>query len=399
VRLVGTLFPSRHGASIATWAFAITKWASILSLTGVTGCSGASDALPAGPGRGAQSATAQCGVGGGEPCCSAASCDARPGCVDAPCNDDTTEATPDVAAPFEDAGGAAADATTGAPAPEGGGDSVADGTVDNADHAAVGEPSGDAASDLGMDVAADGPPGDAPDSESPNGGNAADTGLPNDGDAAVQTSLDLGLVALYHFDETGGTAAADSSGHGNTAMLQGGVTFSPGVRGNAATFSGVNQYVSLPTGIVSALTDFSISAWLYQSLAGHGHRLFDFGTGTTVNMFLTPDGDVLRYAVTTGGHDAEEDLLTGGILPINIWQHLTVTQAGATATLYLDGAMVSRNTATTLHPSSLGVTTQNWIGRSQYDDNPYLTGQVDEFRIYDRALSPAEVIDLYVQQR
>jgi hypothetical protein len=282
------------------------------------------------------------------------------------------------------------------PVPQGGGNSVPDGTID----ATVGEPSSDDASALGVDVAADGAPGDAPDSGSPKGDDAADNGSPNDGDAAVQgASVDLGLVALYHFDETSGTTSADSSGNGNTATLQGGVTFSPGVRGNAATFSGANQYVTLPTGIVSALTNFSISAWLYQSLAGHGHRVFDFGTGTTVNMFLTPDGDVLRYAVTTGGHGAEEDLLTASTLPIGTWQHLTVTQAAANATLYLDGIVIAQNVATTLHPSSLGVTTQNWIGRSQYADNPYLTGKVDEFRIYDRALSAAEVMDLYMLER
>lgn len=396
VRLVSTSGPKRHGASITEWARAVTRWPGILALTGATGCSGASEALPAGPGRGAQSATAQCAVTG-EPCCSAASCDARPGCVGVPCNVDTTDATPDVTASFDGVGGAVADATLAAPAPQGGGDSVADGTIDNA---TVGEPSSDDTSDLGVDVAADGAPGNAPDSGSPKGDDAADTGSPNDGDAAVQgTSVDMGLVALYHFDETSGTTSADSSGNGNTATLQGGVTFSPGVRGNAATFSGVNQYVTLPIGIVSGLTNFSISAWLYQSLAGHGHRVFDFGTGTTVNMFLTPDGDVLRYAVTTGGHDAEEDLLTAGTLPIGIWQHLTVTQAAANATLYLDGIVIAQNGATTLHPSSLGVTTQNWIGRSQYADNPYLAGKVDEFRIYNRALGAAEVMDLYLQER
>jgi hypothetical protein len=364
---------------------------------GATGCSGASDALPAGHGGGAQSATAQCATAG-EPCCSAASCDARPGCG-VPCNDETTDATPDVAASFEDSGGAVAvaDATVGAPVPEGGRGSVADGTLDSP---TVGEPSGEDAYDVGVDMVADGSAGDAPDGGSARGGDAADGESSNDGDAAVEgASVDQGLVALYHFDETSGTTSADSSGNGNTATMQGGVTFSPGVRGNAATFSGANQYVTLPTGIVSGLTNFSISAWLYQTLAGHGHRVFDFGTGTTVNMFLTPDGDVLRYAVTTGGHGAEEDLLTGGTLPISIWQHLTVTQAAANAILYLDGIVVAQNVATTLHPSSLGVTTQNWIGRSQYADNPYLTGKVDEFRIYDRALTAAEVMYLYMQER
>jgi hypothetical protein len=356
------------------------KGAGIFALTAAAGCSGSIGAFPAGPGGDAQSTIAQCGVAG-EPCCSAASCDAGPACAHAPCNDNTTDGTPDVAAPLDAAGSAAADATIGAPAPVPGDYSVADGTLDNT---TMGEPSGEDGSDAGVNAAADGPARDAPD----------------DGDSAAQGgSIDLGLVALYHFDETSGTTAGDSSGNGNTATMQGGATFSPGVRGNAATLSGASQYVSLPTGIVSALTDFSISAWVYQSLAGHGHRVFDFGTGTTDNMFITTDGDLLRYAVTLGGHGAEENLLTSGTLPISIWQHLTVTQAAATATLYLNGAVVAQNAATTLHPSSLGVTTQNWIGRSQYANNPYLTGRVDEFRIYQRALSAAEVMDLFVQQR
>ena len=44
----------------------------------------------------------------------------------------------------------------------------------------------------------------------------------------------------------------------------------------------------------------------------------------------------------------------------------------------------------TLKPSDLGATTQNRIGRSQFAD-PYLDGRVDDFRIYNRAISASEV--------
>ena len=47
----------------------------------------------------------------------------------------------------------------------------------------------------------------------------------------------------------------------------------------------------------------------------------------------------------------------------------------------------------TLKPSSLGNTTQNYIGKSQFGD-PYLNGQVDEFRIYSSALTASEVATL-----
>jgi len=80
-------------------------------------------------------------------------------------------------------------------------------------------------------------------------------------------------------------------------------------------------------------------------------------------------------------------------LPIGGWHHVAVTLNGSTGTLYVDGVQVGQNTAMTLKPSSLGSTTLNRIGRSQYND-PYLMGRIDEFRIYGRALSAAEVASL-----
>ncbi len=49
----------------------------------------------------------------------------------------------------------------------------------------------------------------------------------------------------------------------------------------------------------------------------------------------------------------------------------------------------------TLSPMSLGTTTQNWLGRSQFPVDPYLNAQIDNFRIYNRALSAAEVQTIY----
>jgi hypothetical protein len=46
---------------------------------------------------------------------------------------------------------------------------------------------------------------------------------------------------------------------------------------------------------------------------------------------------------------------------------------------------------TTVLPKDLGVTTNNWLGRSIYTADPYFNGAIDDFRIYDRALSEAEV--------
>jgi hypothetical protein len=74
------------------------------------------------------------------------------------------------------------------------------------------------------------------------------------------------------------------------------------------------------------------------------------------------------------------------------WHHTAVVIDGTalTATLYLDGAVVSSSSVTVL-PKNLGVSNQNWIGRSQFTADAFFNGAVDDFRIYDRAMSAAEI--------
>src|SRR5262245_53151332 len=168
-----------------------------------------------------------------------------------------------------------------------------------------------------------------------------------------------------------------------------------GQLGNAVKLNGGGEYVNLPVGIVAGLSDFTVAAWVNPASNDTWARVFDFGTGTTVNMFMTINGGGagLRFAITTGGGGAEQQLTGGGQLPLNTWSHVAVTLLGTTGTLYLNGAAVATNPNMTLHPSSLGTTNQNWIGRSQYPD-PFLNALVDDFNIYDLALSAADVATL-----
>jgi hypothetical protein len=78
---------------------------------------------------------------------------------------------------------------------------------------------------------------------------------------------------------------------------------------------------------------------------------------------------------------------------LNTWSHVAVTLSGTTGTLYLNGTAVATSANMTLHPSSLGTTNQNYIGKSQYPD-PMLNGTVDDFNIYNRALSASEIATL-----
>ena len=229
------------------------------------------------------------------------------------------------------------------------------------------------------------------------GGSATIRATFSGGAASNATVTIVAPVAWYQANASSGATLTDSSGNNNPATLTGSYSFAGGVSGNALALTG--GYASLPTGIVSGVNDFTISAWVKITSLSSWSRIFDFGTGTTFNMFLTPQaGDTLkpRFAITTTGGGGEQRIDAPAALTINTWTHIAVTLSGNTGTLYINGVAVATNTGITIHPTNLGSTTQNYLGKSQYAADPALQGSIDDFRLYNRALSPQQIQQLAV---
>jgi DUF1680 family protein len=195
------------------------------------------------------------------------------------------------------------------------------------------------------------------------------------------------LLARYPFDNS----AADASGNGRTATLSG-TTWVTGRTTGALGLNGSTAYASLPAGILAGAVDFSIALWVRLDTVTTWSRIFDFGTGATANMFLTPRSSTgtVRFGITTSGAGGEQRIDGPAALAAGAWTHVAVTKSGGIGVLYVNGAEVARTTGLTIGPAALGSTTQNWLGRSQYAD-PYLAGAIDNLRLHSRALTASEV--------
>jgi prepilin-type N-terminal cleavage/methylation domain-containing protein len=209
------------------------------------------------------------------------------------------------------------------------------------------------------------------------------------------------IVGHWKLDETSGSIAADSS-YSNDGTLYN--MSSPGcwVTGqinNGLDFDGSNDYVSLPIGsVISSLTNCTIAVWVNWDGGSSWQRIWDFGTGTTRNMFLTSNNGTNgrpRFAITTSGTGGEDQTTAPSALSTGRWYHIAVTidADNHTHKMYIDGIYVQQNTFGYLNPSDLGATNQNYLAKSQYAD-PYFNGKLDSVRIYNRVLSATEIAEL-----
>lgn len=206
-----------------------------------------------------------------------------------------------------------------------------------------------------------------------------------------------GLVAHYALDETTGITAVDSTGHGYDGTVSGDASWADG----SLQLGGNNGHVKLPDNMMAGLDAITVSTQVRVDPT-QATPYFIWGLGNTDSsgtgngyLFTTGDG-AYRSSIAAGNWTTEQTVTSGSPLPRGAWRTLTYTLQDGTATLYLDGVQVGQKTGVTIKPGDIGDgrTTANYIGRSVYSGDKHLKGGVRDFRIWNRALTGAEVRDL-----
>lgn len=191
-----------------------------------------------------------------------------------------------------------------------------------------------------------------------------------------------GMVSRYAFN--GNTTSAIGPAHG-TAV--GGPGYVTGQRGQAIDLDGTDDVVTLPSGAVT-LDEVTVATWVNWDGGNNWQRIFDFGNGTNEYLFLCPKSGSNRMLLVIR-KDGVEQSCDATTLAANQWVHVAATIGGGTMRLFVNGVQVS-SVATALKLSDM-MPANNYIGDSQYAADPLFDGRLDEFQIFNRALSAAEL--------
>ncbi|OQO95040.1 glycoside hydrolase [Saccharomonospora piscinae] len=195
-------------------------------------------------------------------------------------------------------------------------------------------------------------------------------------------------VHAYPFDEGSGSVAGDAVGDADAALT--GAEWTDGVDGGAVSFEGAGE-ADTGAQLVDPGGSYSVSAWVRLDEAGTGFQTaVSQDTGGNSAFFLQYSGQDQRWAMSFAGLRAvsPEQPEPGR------WYHLTGVRDAqeGTLSLYVDGELADARNAC-LSPGGSGDTV---IGRAQYggQDVDHLRGDVDDVRIFDRALPGHEVAEL-----
>ncbi|MCW1925801.1 glycosyl hydrolase [Luteolibacter arcticus] len=198
----------------------------------------------------------------------------------------------------------------------------------------------------------------------------------------VQPAADLRVHLEFDGNASGSVGAIHASTTGSPS-------YTAGVFDQAVDLDGTDDFLQLPVGIASDLTDCTFAVRFRWDGGNAWQRIFDFGNNTTQNFFLTPgsSGGTLRFTITTTGNTAPQFIETAAPA-VGEWTHVAVVLSGNTGTMYVNGVAAASG-AITIDPAQIAPAV-NYLGKSQWPD-PLFNGAIDDFRIFARALDATEV--------
>ena len=228
-------------------------------------------------------------------------------------------------------------------------------------------------------------------------------------------SLSTGLVGYWKMDEGTGTSVTDTSGNGSTGTLYGGAsaTWVTGKIATSVQLSAGDDLIELGDNLnVGANSSLTISAWVNRTDVTTNYMLISkdlsadtANAGYEIGQDSSGDGGGTCFYIKDGTNRSYVCTNPNATTTLGTWQQVVVTYDDTTgiSEIYLDGKIATNTSDRNI--SVIGSAANSIcarIGALGYggscdgtDNGNNYSGNIDEVRFYNRALSPAEVAALY----
>lgn len=202
--------------------------------------------------------------------------------------------------------------------------------------------------------------------------------------------VNSGLVAYWKLDEAVGNTSYDFSGSDNNGTwINSPVSTSSCKFGSCMVFNGSNNYIQASSAIAFGTGSFSVSFWLRATGTDSYDAIFDEGgpmSSAVPGYQLFLSGGALRYNMSDGaGHWQELVVGNSPDLRDNKWHNFVWSYDGSNSRFYVDNKLLDTDPWTygTGSPTAQFKIASSWVNSFR--------GAIDDFRVYNRSLSTAEI--------
>ena len=212
---------------------------------------------------------------------------------------------------------------------------------------------------------------------------------------SVPPTLNSGLVGWWTMDgkDVTATTVTDKSGSGNNGTRNGTTAITTGKIGQAMKFDGTSGNINDATPPTVVTNDWTMSAWINPS------NLNQLGSAVSNGLDNGVTGNGYAFGLGNGAGSAGDKLQ--GLLPgvawldpgytfsrANAWYHVVMQRISGVTKFYVNGIQTANTSALVpLTPTDFNIGSQTGLR--------YFNGSIDDVRIYSRALSASEIMQLY----
>ena len=202
--------------------------------------------------------------------------------------------------------------------------------------------------------------------------------------SAVNNAL-ADLLVYWPLDEVSGRLVNDSTGNGYNGTFQGDPQWVEGIYGGALQFDGTDDYVIHDLPSARNYDNFTVALWAKAATLGQGQYMSPFSSHTPNSSGFQLDvdgGNPGNYRTNKSGTAGPD------FGPVTLdWVHLALVAEGTTLQYYYNGTWAN---TTQMYTTNDLLFNRFMIGTSRNQNN-YFGGAVDDVRVYDHALTEAEV--------